>query len=131
MGQKLRKQVTCWCGAYDFPHRINGGRCTGREWVESYFWFARYACQYCNSNCGGNECDVANGQEPLKYCDGYRDDLQKQMGMRHPVSLADSPLYDPRPEEDQDLSCGDPDDIPFDHEGTRELVHHDSEEIPF
>ena len=27
MTTKVREQVTCWCTAYDFPHRHGGGKC--------------------------------------------------------------------------------------------------------
>ncbi|QGF21268.1 hypothetical protein KMB89_gp69 [Citrobacter phage HCF1] len=40
-----RKQVTCRCSAYDFPHRFGGGACNGLSIVET--------------NCGGNLCELA------------------------------------------------------------------------
>ena len=85
--RRRRVQVTCWCRAYSFPHRITGGRCNGREWAESYHLFERYACACCNLNNNGH-CEVALGQERLAQCDGYRDTLRGRVfNLRHPVDL--------------------------------------------
>lgn len=72
MGQQRRKQVTCWCGAYKFPHRLDSGNCTGCAWAQSYFWNERGACAYCNSNNNGN-------------CDGIRETITQ----RHPTRIED------------------------------------------
>jgi len=77
--------------------------------VESYHLYDGYACVCCSSNLGPN-CDVALGAEQLRYCDGFRNDLTRQMGKRHPVdpatfdgSLAEADVSEP------ELT----DDIPF------------------
>ena len=60
----MRKQVTCRCRAYDFPHRFGGGRCNGIAIVEQHFP---------GNLCGGcllfnNGCEVLKGQESPREC---------------------------------------------------------------
>lgn len=93
--KRRRHQVTCWCGRYDFPHRLGGGKCHGREWCMSYYEYERDGCRDCTSNAG-YECDVALGSERLAfldratgrlrlYCQGMKDHLHYGAGQRHPV----------------------------------------------
>jgi len=70
----INNQVTCYCSAYNFPHRIGGGICNGTEWAESYNLYITKACNNCN--CLSNDsCSVASGQESYQECEGYIDFL--------------------------------------------------------
>ena len=44
------EQITCNCSAYSFPHRLNGGKCNGQEWINNYFYNDRTECLNCTSN---------------------------------------------------------------------------------
>lgn len=84
LNRKLkRRQITCWCYVYPFPHRINGGKCRGRDWAQSYYELDRWACSCCASNCN-TYCEVANGQEDIKHCGGYRDHLLSNTNAQFP-----------------------------------------------
>lgn len=60
----MRKQVTCRCSAYDFPHRFGGGACNGLSIVET--WCGGNLCQTCHLM--NNGCEVLKGQESPKEC---------------------------------------------------------------
>lgn len=72
--RKPRKgELICTCGAYRFPHRFGGGRCTGFYIVEQY-WENHYGsgdCTHCNS-CNRTEavpyCEVVTGGESVREC---------------------------------------------------------------
>ncbi len=81
--KKRRIQVTCWCGAYSFPHRIGGGRCSGSSWAESYFYTIKIECENCISN-KVSFCEVAMGIESISYCEAYENEFHYQTGMRLP-----------------------------------------------
>lgn len=59
--RRVRKQYTCRCGAYSFPHRFGGGSCNGMWLVEP-----GANCHQCQLNNGG--CEVAKGQEHPREC---------------------------------------------------------------
>ncbi|QXG07631.1 hypothetical protein [Erwinia phage Snitter] len=61
---KRRRQTTCTCDAYDFPHRFGGGRCDGIAIVMLYAGSS--ACFNCHLN--NNGCEVIKGQESPKEC---------------------------------------------------------------
>ena len=95
--KRVRVQVTCLCGVYPFPHRIGGGKCTGRNWVASYINMVSECCNQCNckntgeSGAGGERagtCDVYEGLESIKLCEGYIDFLHSQTPMRLPMDEA-------------------------------------------
>ena len=68
MGKKAFT-VTCRCSAYDFPHRVEGGNCSGSEWAEAYSMIEAECCQRCNCNSHlseGFSCDVIEGKESVK-----------------------------------------------------------------
>jgi hypothetical protein len=65
--RKRRFQITCRCGAYKFPHRLGGGKCSGSDWAGSCFLFNSDECGTCNCNNNG-VCEVATGQESVKEC---------------------------------------------------------------
>lgn len=65
----MRFEITCRCSAYKFPHRLSGGKCTGSEWAQSYYFDIKTECEFCNCNCD-NHCDVATGQESINECEG-------------------------------------------------------------
>lgn len=73
--KKLAKgEYTCKCGAYKFPHRFGGGKCTGR-WIvrntwEEYDGFGQ-SCMQCNSRNdtdGIPYCEVLEGLEDVYLC---------------------------------------------------------------
>lgn len=68
----MRKQVTCKCRAYDFPHRFGGGRCTGIAIVEEHF--PGNLCSGCLLFNGG--CEVLTGQEDAKECAYVQDFIE-------------------------------------------------------
>ena len=70
-----RNQVTCECTAYDFPHRIGGGRCTGSGWCDSYRCLDQTLCDDCNCFSNGI-CQVTTGQEDFKEGECYQIELR-------------------------------------------------------
>jgi len=80
-----RINVTCLCDAYDFPHRISGGKCNGSQWAESYYEMDKGECESCQSNNDG-QCDVANGAETIWSCEGVFDHMRTQDDTRLPKS---------------------------------------------
>lgn len=68
MARSKRKQVTCDCFAYEFPHRFGGGRCNGMSIVET-----KFGGEYCSSCPAflGSEygCDVLRGSESTNQCE--------------------------------------------------------------
>ncbi len=75
---KRRMQVTCRCHAYPFPHRLSGGRCSGEEWAESYFYVVGTACTQCHCKSKEYGCEVAVGIESIQFCEGYQEYLHRQ-----------------------------------------------------
>lgn len=63
----MRINRVCRCNAYDFPHRLTSGKCTGSEWTESYYLYEGDECRTCISNHNG-ECQVSVGQESIEEC---------------------------------------------------------------
>lgn len=59
-----RRQVTCKCGAYSFPHRFGGGKCDGLVIVIAAAGSSH--CHYCHMN--NNGCEVIKGQEHPREC---------------------------------------------------------------
>jgi hypothetical protein len=84
--KKKSVQVTCLCSAYDFPHRIGGGKCSGSDWAYSYMLLSGSECAVCNCLKGSGECDVVNGVEDIRHCEGYQDHLHRQPSEQYPVS---------------------------------------------
>lgn len=89
-------QVTCLCCAYNFPHRIGGGACSGTDWAKSYREFDATDCGSCNCMNSGesgargtrnNECDVIEGLESFKYGECYQAHLHSQPVERYPTSI--------------------------------------------
>jgi hypothetical protein len=62
------REVVCTCGAYHFPHRMFGGKCSGT--IASYFWNDQGECSQCNEmpDEPGEACAVADGRESPKHC---------------------------------------------------------------
>jgi hypothetical protein len=92
---KHREQVTCYCGVYTkpaFPHRINGGRCNGSSWAESYRRFESEMCHGCPFNSDDEEtgCEVAGGRESIYECPAYWEHLKTQPDVRHPIRDPDT-----------------------------------------
>lgn len=85
MKRRARRQVTCYCIRYAFPHRLGGGRCFGRDWCESYHTNEHDMCRYCTLSLDTMQCEVALGVECLNQCPGYREHLRHQPTNRHPL----------------------------------------------
>lgn len=60
-----RNTFTCNCDAYNFPHRILGGKCTAINIVES--GWKTSACEHCNLRSRSG-CDVLRGVERTTEC---------------------------------------------------------------
>lgn len=75
--------MTCYCSRYNFPHRLGGGKCKGREWAEYYFLHDKGECEKCILNHYSN-CEVSSGQESIKHCEGFADHLRGQYSERFP-----------------------------------------------
>lgn len=76
-------EVNCTCKAYDFPHRLMGGRCQGRRFVALFFrdneWTECRRCPcYEYDDQDGGQCQVLNGQEDTWYCQGLQDVLHRE-----------------------------------------------------
>nr|DAI80185.1 MAG TPA: hypothetical protein [Caudoviricetes sp.] len=63
--KRRRRQITCNCSAYDFPHRLFGGACSGLHIVEENV--GGWLCQSCNLLNAGR-CEVITGQESPREC---------------------------------------------------------------
>ena len=73
---KIRRQITCVCGAYDFPHRLGGGDCSGLSWVASYREII-HDCDYCNCDNDGR-CDVVDGSEGIDEAECVINELHSE-----------------------------------------------------
>lgn len=63
-----RRQVTCRCAAYDFPHRFGGGKCDGYQIALSKCG-GEY-CMACPAWLGSDGgCDVVKGTESPSKCE--------------------------------------------------------------
>lgn len=63
-----RRQVTCDCMAYHFPHRFGGGKCNGFSIVERNCGGAY--CSACPAWLGSEGgCDVLRGVESPESCE--------------------------------------------------------------
>jgi hypothetical protein len=65
-------EIVCKCGAYKFPHRMTGGRCTGARWAEQEWLNGNRDCKHCVCNAGSH-CEVAEGQERIDNCRAFED----------------------------------------------------------
>jgi hypothetical protein len=63
----FRKQITCTCKAYPFPHRLSGGKCTIIAYCSRYFYEDRALCALCLCN-KQSYCEVVEGLEAAGYC---------------------------------------------------------------
>ena len=75
-------QITCFCTAYEFPHRLGGGKCSGTQWAESYYEVIKKECSYCNCHVD-NECEVAQGIENIHQCEAYQSFLYHKVTAPH------------------------------------------------
>lgn len=82
--RKRLPQVTCMCGAYEFPHRIGSGNCHGRAWAQNYFELFRGECKQCIYHEEAR-CQVADGSDEIHHCAGYQDHLRSQTDVRLPM----------------------------------------------
>ena len=88
MKKRVQIQVTCVCRAYDFPHRITGGKCSGMSCVESYMEVDGQQCATCRCKIDSDErCEVLSGIEPLDMCEGYKEYLHKAVKIKLPKTL--------------------------------------------
>jgi len=58
--------VVCGCGAYRFPHRMMGGRCSGGAFVDEVFE-TRRDCRNCHF-LDTHSCEVVDGREATHRC---------------------------------------------------------------
>lgn len=76
--KRKRKQITCQCTAYKFPHRFGGGKCSWFRYA-NHHWNQYYGhcqiCAGCNSFVEGH-CEVVTGQESAKYCAALQEFLE-------------------------------------------------------
>ena len=86
--RRRRPQVTCYCNAYAFPHRIGGGKCSGADWAAGYWEIDGSACTFCNEN-QGDSCGVAEGRESYRECVGYQEYLHQGSTQRLPQAVED------------------------------------------
>ena len=66
-------EVVCRCRAYEFPHRMMGGRCGGGAWVDQTWEMGQYTdCRDCIhyevSEEEGLRCKVLHGGEAVTEC---------------------------------------------------------------
>lgn len=78
--KKRHGEITCTCRAYRFPHRLMGGRCKGRSFVEGFFsdnmWGECRDCRYFFVE-DGLECEVCNGSEDPWECPALSEYLDR------------------------------------------------------
>lgn len=83
LGQSRKRrhgEITCTCGAYSFPHRLFGGRCSGLGFVADFFDSnATGDCRDCSFLFidFGYECEVCNGSEKPHKCPAFVEYLQR------------------------------------------------------
>lgn len=65
----MRHQITCTCGAYEFPHRFGGGRCDGMVIVIQ----ALGSLHCVNCHLSNKGCEVVKGQEHPRECPAVQD----------------------------------------------------------
>lgn len=76
MPRKRREyESTCRCGAYPFPHRFGGGKCTGHH-LASEAWYQGCGghlrpCKDCNE--AGDSCAVVDGRESPECCEAWQE----------------------------------------------------------
>jgi len=68
-------RVCTTCGAYHFPHRQFGGRCSAQAWVAAFFRVGRRECSTC-VNYTERQCEVLTGQEQPFHCPELRDHVR-------------------------------------------------------
>ena len=78
--RKRKGELVCHCRAYKFPHRLLGGRCTGRGWV--FAFFEEQASGTCRGYRylyfdDGFQCEVCDGREPPHECPEFSDFLAR------------------------------------------------------
>lgn len=73
-----RSQVTCQCSAYDFPHRIGSGQCTGGGWCGSYQEIDGDLCAGCNCHTPFG-CDVEAGLESITQAECVSEELRTEL----------------------------------------------------
>jgi len=70
-------EVICVCGAYDHPHRLGGGKCTGDAWCESFRSIDTFDCLTCPLG-SEEQCEVITGQEPIKNAPCFQEELRSK-----------------------------------------------------
>lgn len=93
MPRKHREyEFTCDCGAYEFPHRIFGGRCQGHKVVADLYdencFGTSGECRDCVLNDHGM-CQVLDGIENAKNAPCLIEFVRYE-GIRPPVAWRDS-----------------------------------------
>lgn len=62
--KRRENEITCMCGAYDHPHRLSGGACTGSDWCAAFRSIDSYECEGCNHN-ESSTCSIITGQDNI------------------------------------------------------------------
>ena len=69
--KRKRRQITCTCPAYSFPHRLGGGKCRLSAFASRIYNGEegfRPKCSNCISN-NNSTCEVAEEREDARYCE--------------------------------------------------------------
>lgn len=69
-------EYVCTCGAYKFPHRFGGGKCSGIHIAENTWnrCWGGGVCSMCNAmNEKERYCEVVMGQENISECEAYQE----------------------------------------------------------
>ena len=73
---KRSGEVVCTCGAYEFPHRLTGGRCTGARFAQHHWFNGNRECRDCMLN-KRTHCEVGNGTESVSECAVYNEEVRR------------------------------------------------------
>lgn len=81
MPRKPRKgEITCTCNAYEFPHRMFGGDCTGQVWVVEFWersWGWKPPCRLCSQRDDTGRCEVYDGRADARYCVALQEHIEQ------------------------------------------------------
>jgi hypothetical protein len=87
--RKKDSRPICRCTSYKFPHKI-GGKCTGIDFVELYFYHIKELCEYCNCNINrSGQCDVIVGSEHIREAECLLDAQDTYSGAYLPIFIED------------------------------------------
>jgi hypothetical protein len=83
MRKRREGEVVCWCGSYNFPHRLMGGSCNGACFVRDYFeQQLQDGCRDCALREETTydeykiECQALEGLEPALQCPALQEHIR-------------------------------------------------------